>query len=991
MKSFYRLAGLAIITLLFVQCSGNTKNNTAENSSSNQGNQKEWATKTANGFTYRYVENDPSHTRFYTLDNGLSVILSPSHKKPRIQTYIAVKAGSKTDPADHTGLAHYLEHMLFKGTPKFGTLNFAKEKPLLDSITALYEVYNSTTDEAKREKIYAKIDAVSGEAAHYAIANEYDKMMAAMGAKGTNAFTSFEQTVYTEDIPNNVIDKYLAVQAERFRHPVFRLFHTELEAVYEEKNRSLDSDGSKVFKQMFALLFPHNNYGQQTTIGTIHDLKNPSLNAIRDYFNTYYVPNNMGIVMAGDFDPDKVIKKIADAFGGMKSQEVPPYTVKPEAPLTSPKSAEVFGPEPARIMLGYRFPGASSEDAQMLNLIGEILTNGTAGLIDLDLVKKQKLLSAYAFPYVLKDYSTLLLGGSPVKGQDLDAVKKLLLQEIGKLKSGDFNTELLVSIINNEKKAALQTNANYNRRASKLMNNFVLGTDWLKRVNYVDWLSAITKQDVIDFAKTYFHNNYVAIYKRQGEDKHAKKVEKPAITPVDVNRDAQSDFLKQIADMSENPIKPDWLNYDEDLQKAKAGNYQLLAVQNTDNQLFNLDYYFKTGSWSNKLLPIAAGYLNYIGTKDKTAEEVSQEFYKLATTFYVNVNSEESYVVLSGLQENFKESVALFDELLKHCVADQEALEGYIKRLKKSRKNAKDRKGNIKSALRSYALYGAKNPFNHVLTTEELESLKAQDLVDLIHDMIAYNHTILYYGPKSVDEIATVMAEIHQAPQEFVKLPEPVIFDQKRYTQSKVFLAHYNMVQAEIYWEHNGDIYTEEMRPEITLFNQYFGGGMQSIVFQTLRESKALAYSTYAYFSRPSKKNRRTTFTAYIGSQADKFPEAVDGMNALLTTLPKSIKNVTNAKKSLRKKMASKRIKGMGIIWSYLNAKEMGRDTDIRETVYNEIAALKFEDLKKFYQQEVKGKPYAYCIVAGEGKLDQAKLRELGKVQVIPLEELFGY
>src|SRR5699024_1124806 len=279
-----------------------------KNSSTNQ-QEQQWVTKTANGFTYRYVENDPSHTRFYKLDNGLSVILSPSHKKPRIQTYIAVKAGSKTDPADHTGLAHYLEHMLFKGTPKYGSLNFAKEKPLLDSIAALYEVYNSTTDEAKREKIYAKIDQVSGEAAHYAIANEYDKMMAAMGARGTNAFTSFEQTVYTEDMPNNVIDKYLGVQAERFRHPVFRLFHTELEAVYEEKNRSLDSDGSKVFKQIFALLFPHNNYGQLTTIGTIHDLKNPSLNAIRDYFNTYYVPNNMGIIMAGDFDPDKVIGK----------------------------------------------------------------------------------------------------------------------------------------------------------------------------------------------------------------------------------------------------------------------------------------------------------------------------------------------------------------------------------------------------------------------------------------------------------------------------------------------------------------------------------------------------------------------------------------------------------------------------------------------------------------------------------------------------------
>src|SRR5699024_10216918 len=156
------------------------------------------------------------------------------------------KAGSKTDPANHTVLAHYLEHMLFKGTDQFGSLDWDKEKSLLDEIEGLYEKYNSTTDEDERKAIYKEIEQVSGEAAKYAIGNEYDKMMSGMGAQGTNAFTSVEETVYTEDIPSNVIDKYLTVQSERFRHPVFRLFHTELEAVYEEKNRSLDSDGSKV-------------------------------------------------------------------------------------------------------------------------------------------------------------------------------------------------------------------------------------------------------------------------------------------------------------------------------------------------------------------------------------------------------------------------------------------------------------------------------------------------------------------------------------------------------------------------------------------------------------------------------------------------------------------------------------------------------------------------------------------------------------------------
>ena len=213
----------------------------------------EWKTATSGGYSYRYVTNDPIKARFYTLKNGLTVILSPTKKDPRIQCYVATKAGSKTDRSDHTGLAHYLEHMLFKGTDKYGSLNWAKEKPELDKIDALYEQYNKTTDAEQRKAIYHQIDSVSGIAATFAIANEYDKMMSAMGAQGTNAFTSFEQTVYTDDVPASAINKYLAVQSERFRNPVLRIFHTELEAVYEEKNIGMDNDNRKVFEALFVL------------------------------------------------------------------------------------------------------------------------------------------------------------------------------------------------------------------------------------------------------------------------------------------------------------------------------------------------------------------------------------------------------------------------------------------------------------------------------------------------------------------------------------------------------------------------------------------------------------------------------------------------------------------------------------------------------------------------------------------------------------------
>lgn len=950
-----------------------------------------WKEATSGGYTYKYIPNDPAQARFYTLKNGLTVILSPSKKEPRIQTYIAIKAGSKTDPSDHTGLAHYLEHLLFKGTDQFGSLDWSKEKPILDQIDALYEQYNTTTDEVKRKAIYKVIDSVSGEASKFAIANEYDKMMGGMGAKGTNAFTSFEQTVYTEDVPSNALNKYLAVQAERFRAPVLRIFHTELEAVYEEKNRGLDNDNRKVIEKMFETIFPNNNYGKQTTIGTIEHLKNPSLVEIRKYFNTYYVPNNMGIIMAGDFNPDEAIREIDKDFGYMQPKAIPLYTFEPEQPIANPIIKEVTGPTPESIMLGFRFPGASSKDAQMLELVGNILTNGSAGIIDLNLVKKQKLLSAGAFPYVLKDYSTLLIQGNPTDGQSLDNVKDLLLGELENLKKGNFPDDLIPSIVNNERKRILEENENYGSRASNLMSNFTDDTDWKDKVDYVNKLSKISKADIVAFANKYLGNNYVAVYKRQGEDKSITKVEKPPITPVSVNREAQSDFLKKVNAMPENAIAPVWVDYKKDIQRGKSGPYEVLTVQNKDNALFRLYYQYETGSWTNKYLPIAVNYLEYLGTANKTAEAFSTDFYKIASSWNVSAGGETTTISIDGLQDNFNKAVSLFEDLLQNCKVDEDALAAYKLSMKKARTNKKLNKGSIMSGLRNYAMYGAQNPFNNELTDAELDALTGDQLVSILHDLAKFQHRILYYGPKTAPEIGTQLAAVHKAPSAFKPLPAARKFNQLTQDKNQVLFANYDMVQAEVFWIRNSDAYDAKEQPTISMFNEYFGGGMGSIVFQTIRESKALAYSTYAAFNLAGRKEYNNTALAYVGTQADKFNEAVTGMNELLNDLPESQKAMETAKGGLRKSLATDRITQDGILFSYLTAERMGRDYDIRKNTYDATAGFTFADMKSFHTKELSHKPYTYCVVANQDKLKEDDMKKLGDFRKLTLEEIFGY
>lgn len=951
----------------------------------------QWKEAKSGGYTYKYVTNDPTQARFYTLKNGLTVILSPTKKDPRIQAYVATKAGSKTDPATNTGLAHYLEHMLFKGTDKYGSLDWAKEKAELDKIDALYEQYNKSKDELQRRTIYKKIDSISGVASKFAIANEYDKMMSAMGAQGTNAWTSFEETVYTDDVPASALDKYLTVQAERFRNPVLRIFHTELEAVYEEKNRSLDSDNSKVFETLFSTLFQNHNYGKQTTIGTVEHLKNPSLVEIRKYFNTYYVPNNMGIIMSGDFNPDEAIAKIDKAFAYMQNKPVQKYSFQPEVPLTAPVVKEVVGPDAESVAIGFRLPGNKDKDALLADLVGSILTNGKAGLLDLNLVKKQKLLRAGAFTYILQDHGVLWLNAAPTSGQSLEEVQSLVLNEIENLKKGNFDADLLPSIVNNIKKEKIQETEKYSDRASMLQRAFNAELDWRDQVAYVNSLSKIKKEDVVTFANKYLGNNYVAVLKRKGENKNPQKIEKPAITPVETNADKQSAFVKMVNDMPNTPSQPVFLDFDKDIQKSKIGKAEVLYVPNTENQLYRLRYRYKIGSLNDLKQPLAAQYIQFLGTDKKSAEDISKEFYKIASSFNVSTGEEYTTVTIEGLQENFDQAVKLYEDLVLNAKPNEDALKALKARLAKSRKDAKANKGAILNGLTNYALYGQKNKFNNTLSDAEINALTAQELVDRMRNLNSYEQTVIYYGPESLKNLTAKLGQLHKVPANFAVAAPLKKFTQQKQTQNQVLFTDYDMVQAETRWIRNTDAYNPANTTMVSVFNNYFGGGMGSIIFQTIRESKALAYSTFGYYVQPQKKEDSYYMMSYVGSQADKFNDAVGAMNQLLTKMPELPANLVLAKTQVKKDIQTERLMQDDIIFRYLAAKQLGLKDDIRKQTYASVDKITMDDVKAFHAANLAGKPYTYALVASEKKVNMDDLKKIGEVKKISLEELFGY
>ena len=949
----------------------------------------------AQKYEYKTYDNDPLNVREYTLKNGLKVFMSVYRDAPRIQTYIAVRAGSKNDPKETTGLAHYLEHMLFKGSHQLGTTDWEREKVELQKIENLYEVYRKTTGEAERAEIYHQIDSISYVASTIAIANEYDKSMSAIGSQGTNAFTSNDYTMYVENIPSNQLEMWAKVEGDRFPNLVLRLFHTELEAVYEEKNIGMAQDNRRVNEEMMAALFPHHPYGTQTTIGTIEHLKNPSMKNIREYHAAYYVPNNMCIAMAGDFNPDEAIKIIDKYFGSWVPGTVPGFTKVQEDPITSPIIRLVNGHDPESLTIAYRIEeGNGSRDALLAQAMEYVLSNGSCGLVDLNLNQKQLCLGAYAGTYTLNDYSAFMLGGRPTQGQTLGQLRDLLLEQVELLKQGQFDDDLIRAGINQLKLQIMKQAESNNSRASQMAYAFVEHRNWGDVCNEINELAKITKKEIVDFANRICKdNNYVIVYKHQDSPDPVTKVQKPAITPIFVSRDTESPFLASVkADAAKaKPIQPVFINFAKDLQKGKTANgSEILYVKNNENKTFDLEYLFDFGSSADKTIDLAADLVEYLNTDKYTAEQLKEEFYKLACSWNLSVGGETIVVGISGLAENMEKAMALVEEIMATCQPSDEALQMLVERLIKSRTDRKTNQRAAFSALNNYGIYGEEyvKIFNE--SDAKLRSYTALQLTDAIHNLFSYKHRVLYYGPLTIQEATAVVNKIHTV-KPTKDIPTNKIFHPQATTENQVLFVNYDAKNVYLTEYFRGEQFNAAMVPNVNLFNEYFGGSMNAIVFQEMREKRSLAYSASSYYTYRNRKDGWFFDIANVITQNDKLFDALNAYEELFNDMPQAEANFKLAQDALLAGTRTDRTTKFAIISNYLYCEKLGLKEPLNKQNFAAYKKMTMSDLVNFQKQYIKGQKKFYLVLGKESEIDFNKLAKFGKVKKLTLDQIFGY
>jgi len=677
----------------------------------------------------------------------------------------------------------------------------------------------------------------------------------------------------------------------------------------------------------------------------------------------------------------------------MIPKPVPVWQSPVEDTFVKPIFKKVFGPSEERVMLGFRLPGYGTRENLLAGLVDQMLQNQKAGLIDLNLNQKQLVLGAGVYLDEGKDYSTHILYGSPREKQSLASVRSLILAQLDSIKQGKFQDWLIPAIVTNMKINELREFDNNQGRAFAQMNAFIFDANWAEIWKKADQLKSVSKQEIMDFARKYYGDQYVSVEKVIGKDPNPIKISKPSITPNFLNKDGSSDFYKKVAEKLSPRLEPQFLDYQKDIDHHlwKPG-VEVLYKKNKSTPLFQLTYLVELGELTDKKMELAGRFMDLCGAGNKDGKQFKIELFKLGTEISFHYEEDQCYFTVKGLQENFEPSVKLLDELLANPSGTNEDLAALVDGIVKERENQKlDKDYVMLFGMSNYAQYGKESPAHFILNNKELSKINKEDLLAFIKRFSTYQHKILYYGPVEENEILLGLEKARPVPAALFPVPSRKEFMEPAADSNRVYWFNYDMVQTELLFLSKSVPYDSSLVVTANLYNQYMGGNMSSVVFQELRESKALAYSAYAGYGLASEKGKPNHISSYIGCQADKLPEAMVSILDIMENIPLKESSLNLNKESILTSLRSERVTKASVLFSYLAARKKGLNSDIRKLIYEKTPGLTLDDLKQFQEMYIKGKKYTLVLIGKKEKINFDALRKFGPVTELKPSDIFGF
>ena len=938
---------------------------------------------------------NPTHVKQTILSNGMEVWLNEDHSQPIVKGTVVVKAGAKDCP--DTGLAHYLEHLLFKGTEELGTVDYEAEKVWLDSIAVCYDLLAETAGEAERAALQKEINRLSLKAADYAIPNEFDLLTAAFGGTGLNAATSYDHTYYYNTFSPQYLAQWAELNSHRLLRPVFRLFQGELETVYEEKNRSADNAMQAPLFEMFKEFGADNPYSYQI-IGSTENLKNPRLGEMMDFFRKYYVGSNMGLILTGDFDAESVQPLLERTFGRIPRGEKPVKATVPIPDYSGQRTVKIKANIPLVKISIFAFNGPTDRDADApaLDLATSVLTNSFgSGLLD-SLTTNHKVLMSGAMRLPL--FNELGIVGYVVIPSlpfgSLPKAEKVCREQIEKVKRGEFSDATLEALKLEAARDALAGIETIGGRGEQMISVMAQDRSWDNYLQSVESIRSLTREDIIRVANKYFNDNYIRFEKVKGT--YPKdKVAKPDFAPV-VPKHAgeESDYAKALKQMPAADIPPRLLDFQDDVTRIPLnGHATLYYKDNPANDLFSLCLQVDEGSREDPRIPHVAGYVNTVGTDSLSIQQLAKAWQELGTSFSAGSGSHDFTLRIDGFDSNLEPSLRLLRHIIGHLKGDKDSFKELKTGIDLEKKTfLSEGTSNIMSATMQRVIYGEEAPRLKGLTAKELNDVGEKGLQDLFRTLMGTECSIFYSGSLPAEQVAGLLRKHLDLDQKTRKAQQRFVPFQ-RYDAPTVFfydLPGSRQTQMMTYQTFDAPADGHE-RANLEMLGTYVGGGMFSMMFQEVREFRSMAYSASGSVNvpQPAMNDNTAMFFTTLGTQADKALGALQLVDSLLREMPLKETRLDASARSIVAK-ANNGYPSFRYVGSSIHEYELnGYKEDPDRVVLDNLPSVTAETLKEYYESVVRKAPVIRIIVGDKKTLPMDELARYGTIVYLKEKDIY--
>jgi predicted Zn-dependent peptidase len=929
----------------------------------------------ANRFLFDFmIQNTITQTvNTVKLDNGLTVILAENHSEPQVFGAVAVKVGSKNDPPDHTGMAHYFEHIMFKGTDKIGSVDYASEKPLLDRIADLYDRLPLCSNAVQRSELLHEINQLSIEASRYAISGELDQLLSRYGGSKINAYTDYDHTAYYNIFSPNHINHWLAIYAERFRNPVFRTFQAELETVYEERNMYADMPGARAIEDIYKKVVRKHPY-RNPIIGSVEHLKNPSINRMTEFYRQYYVAGNMALVLVGDFDTRKIMPAIEQTFGKHPAGDAPAFPVEQyrEEPF---KGREFFSGRYIPLKAGaicYRGVPLAHPDRVALEYCAQILSNKSqTGLLD-HLRDDNRLNMVTCIPLSLNDMGAVVVGFIPKVFGSLKKNENRMMNIIDRLKSGNFDDEVFNNLKISLVKERAMSVESPERMGNLLVELFSRGQQWDEYRAETERCRTISRQEIIDVANRYFTGNRFVFYNKTGFSGKAEKIKKPEYAPLrSPNRDAQSEFARQLALQANPPSPPIFIDMQKDFTCDEIQpNVHLVTGKNPLNSIFTIAFLFEFGQNANKLVELLPMHLPELGVGGQTVNEFRMAMQKIGSSYEVLDSPNSITIKVNGFDSSFEKTMTLVNSFMKNIEPDNRQIKKLWMDVRSRNKMEYKSLQTAGKAHQYKIMYGEMSQYLNRASSSEVKNMKSSELTELFAKAQQYETTIEYVGTLPHSRVKEIIASTVSFPEtvipsetrnEIIEYSEPFI--------SQLYFHGVTQTDCRVYIPSQCGSF--EDRVAALYFTLYFGGCPASVLFHEVRELRSLSYSVYGKFQFPFR--RYAEIKGYVetclSTQTDKTLDAVELLDSLVKELPQQPERITNIQNIIRESINTFLPDFRSIPEYATSLIRQGYSEDFRKQMYEGIDLLDMEKINEFYRKFVSGRPVIHLLSGNTYKM----------------------